>query len=55
VKRLNAITAQLAELDFLKAPVFTVNGLKREELTAANSSMNSTLPASAKRASQAPR
>jgi Fe-Mn family superoxide dismutase len=37
VKRLNAITAQLAELDFLKTPVFTVNGLKREELIAANS------------------
>ena len=37
VKRLNAITAQLAELDFLKAQVFTVNGLKREELIAANS------------------
>ncbi|HEX7966792.1 MAG TPA: Fe-Mn family superoxide dismutase [Stellaceae bacterium] len=37
VKRLNAITAQLAELDFAKAPVFTINGLKREELIAANS------------------
>jgi Fe-Mn family superoxide dismutase len=37
VKRLNAITAQLAELDFSKAPVFTINGLKREELIAANS------------------
>lgn len=37
VKRLNAITAQLAELDFAKAPVFVVNGLKREELIAANS------------------
>ncbi|HWI27499.1 MAG TPA: Fe-Mn family superoxide dismutase [Stellaceae bacterium] len=37
VKRLNAITAQLAALDFAGAPVFTVNGLKREELIAANS------------------
>ena len=37
VKRLNAITAQLAELDFAKTPVFTINGLKREELIAMNS------------------
>jgi len=37
VKRLNAITAQLAALDIAAAPVFTVNGLKREELIAANS------------------
>jgi superoxide dismutase, Fe-Mn family len=37
VKRLNAIDAQLAELDFAKAPNFMVNGLKREELIAANS------------------
>src|SRR5262250_1124302 len=37
VRRLNAITAQLAELDFAKAPVFVINGLKREELIAANS------------------
>jgi superoxide dismutase, Fe-Mn family len=37
VKRLNAITAQLAALDVTTAPVFTVNGLKREELIAANS------------------
>ena len=37
VKRLNAITAQLAGLDFATAPVFVVNGLKREELIAANS------------------
>ena len=37
VKRLNAITAQLASLDVAAAPVFTVNGLKREELIAANS------------------
>ena len=37
VKRLNAITAQLASLDIAAAPVFVVNGLKREELIAANS------------------
>ena len=37
VKRLNAITAQLAALDVSSAPVFVVNGLKREELIAANS------------------
>src|SRR5437879_4869752 len=37
VKRLNAITAQLAGLDMASAPVFAVNGLKREELIAANS------------------
>lgn len=37
VKRLNAIGAQLADLDFAKAPNFLVNGLKREELIATNS------------------
>jgi hypothetical protein len=37
VKRLNAIGTQLAELDFAKAPVFMINGLKREELIATNS------------------
>ena len=37
VKRLNAITAQLESLDFSTAPVFVINGLKREELTASNS------------------
>src|SRR5437868_9860989 len=37
VKRLNAIGTQLAELDFAKAPNFMINGLKREELVAANS------------------
>jgi Fe-Mn family superoxide dismutase len=31
VNRLNAITAELAELDFAAAPGFIVNGLKREE------------------------
>jgi Fe-Mn family superoxide dismutase len=37
VKRLNAISAQLAALDFATAAVFVVNGLKREELIATNS------------------
>src|SRR5258705_5304274 len=37
VKRLTAISTQLAELDFAKAPNFIVNGLKREELIATNS------------------
>jgi superoxide dismutase, Fe-Mn family len=37
VNRLNAITAQLAELDFATASGFVVNGLKREELIASNS------------------
>ena len=37
VKRLNAITEQLAGLDYAKAPGFLINGLKREELIAMNS------------------
>jgi Fe-Mn family superoxide dismutase len=37
LRRLNAITAQLDALDFAKAPGFTLNGLKREELVALNS------------------
>lgn len=37
VRRLGAIAGQLAALDFATAPVFTINGLKREELTAWNS------------------
>jgi len=37
VKRLNAIAAQLESLDFDTAPVFVINGLKREELIASNS------------------
>ena len=37
VTRLNAITAQLAELDFSSTPGFVINGLKREELIASNS------------------
>jgi Fe-Mn family superoxide dismutase len=37
VKRLAAIRHQLAALDWGTAPVFVINGLKREELIAANS------------------
>ena len=37
VKRLNAIRTQLAVLPFATAPGFLLNGLKREELIAANS------------------
>jgi Fe-Mn family superoxide dismutase len=37
VKRLNALRTQLAALPFASAPGFQVNGLKREELIAANS------------------
>jgi Fe-Mn family superoxide dismutase len=37
VKRLVAIRKQLGELDWTSAPVFVINGLKREELVAANS------------------
>ncbi len=37
VKRLNAIGTELAGIDYAKAPVFIVNGLKREELIAMNS------------------
>jgi superoxide dismutase, Fe-Mn family len=37
VRRLNAIGKRLAELDWAAAPVFEVNGLKREELLAMNS------------------
>lgn len=37
VKRLQAIRAQLAALDWEAAPGFVINGLKREELIAANS------------------
>lgn len=37
VKRLNAICDQLAGLDPASAPVFVVNGLKREQLIAMNS------------------
>lgn len=37
VKRLNAIRQQLSQLDWPSTPVFMINGLKREELIAANS------------------
>src|ERR1700756_1523510 len=37
VQRLNAITKELAELDFSSAAIFVINGLKREELIAMNS------------------
>ena len=37
VRRLNAIQARLRSLDWDKASVFEINGLKREELIAANS------------------
>lgn len=37
VTRLNAIRLQLSQLDWAAAPGFVVNGLKREELIAANS------------------
>lgn len=37
VRRLNVIEAKLSQLDWSKAPVFEINGLKREELIAANS------------------
>jgi Fe-Mn family superoxide dismutase len=37
VKRLNLIDEQLAELDYAKAPVYVLNGLKREQLIAMNS------------------
>src|SRR5256885_16835097 len=37
VKRLNAIRGELAKASFASAPGFELNGLKREELIAANS------------------
>lgn len=37
VKRLNVIEEKLAELDYATAPVFVINGLKREQLIAMNS------------------
>ena len=39
VRRLNAIRKQLGGLDWATVPVFVVNGLKREELIAANSAL----------------
>src|SRR5437763_5536148 len=37
LRRLNAIRARLASLDWERAPVFEINGLKREELMASGS------------------
>src|SRR5262249_21351485 len=37
LRRLNAIRARLADFDWTRTPTFTINGLKREELMAANS------------------
>jgi len=37
LRRLNAIRARLADFDCARTPTFTINGLKREELMAANS------------------
>jgi Fe-Mn family superoxide dismutase len=39
VKRLSAIEAQLSAVDPATAPIFTLNGLKREELIAWNSTI----------------
>src|SRR5882672_7966941 len=39
LRRLNAITEHLEALDFSKAPGYVVNGLKREELIALNSTL----------------
>ena len=39
LRRLNAITKELESLDFKKAPGYVVNGLKREELIALNSTL----------------
>ena len=39
LRRLNAITEQLEALDYAKAPVNVINGLKREELVALNSTL----------------
>ena len=47
VRRLNAIIAQLVELDFTTAPIFVINGLKREELIATNSMISATRRAAA--------
>lgn len=39
LRRLNAITEKLESLDFAKTPGFIINGLKREELVALNSTL----------------
>lgn len=54
VKRLNAIRAQLATVDFSAAPGFMLNGLKREELIATNSMLLHELHFSCLRGNAAP-
>jgi Fe-Mn family superoxide dismutase len=39
LRRLNTITEQLESLDFAKAPGYLINGLKREQLVALNSTL----------------
>src|ERR1700716_836318 len=39
LRRLNAITEKLESLDFEKTPGYVINGLKREELVALNSTL----------------
>src|SRR4249920_1094825 len=39
LRRLNAITEKLESLEFVKTPGYVINGLKREELIALNSSL----------------
>ena len=39
LRRLNSITEQLESLDFAKTPGFVLNGLKREQLVALNSTL----------------
>jgi len=39
LRRLNAVTEQLESLDFAKTPAYVVSSLKREELTALNSTL----------------
>src|SRR5437870_2512143 len=39
LRRLNAITEQLEKLDYAKTPGYVINGLKREELVALNSTL----------------
>jgi len=39
LRRLNAVRARLADLDWARTPVYEINGLKREELIAAGSAV----------------
>jgi len=39
LRRLNSITEKLESLDFATTPPYVINGLKREELTALNSTL----------------